>query len=234
MMDNIYYVYVYYDPRKSNEPIYVGKGREDRAYSHTKYCSNPILKYKLDKIELENLEPIIKIYKEYLKESEAFALEVKLIEKYGRIDKETGTLCNLTDGGEGQAGNIQAVEQLAVNRVKNSGTYEERYGIETANRLKLLRSEQLKGNSYGKLITKEGRKRISISSSRPKSTLHKHNMSKQFEIISPDGLVVIVVGHIGLRKYSLTVGFKEYALSCAIWKKERNYQGYTIYEKEKK
>ena len=36
----------------------------------------------------------------------AFELEIKLIAKYGRRDLKTGTLCNLTDGGEGAAGSL--------------------------------------------------------------------------------------------------------------------------------
>jgi hypothetical protein len=46
-------------------------------------------------------------------ESEAFALEVSLIAKHGRIDNSTGCLRNLTDGGEGPSGAIASPKTRA-------------------------------------------------------------------------------------------------------------------------
>lgn len=95
------YVYIYYDPRKTPvEPIYVGKGKGKRILFHKTRAKNPILKRKLDKIKALNLEPIIEKYSDNLFDEDALSLEIELIKKYGRIDLGTGTLCNLTDGGE--------------------------------------------------------------------------------------------------------------------------------------
>lgn len=75
-MDNEFYVYVWW---KDGQPIYVGKGKNKRAY--------------------RNKDVDVEIYKNNLTEEEAFNLEKQLIAQFGRADKEEGTLLNLTDGG---------------------------------------------------------------------------------------------------------------------------------------
>jgi hypothetical protein len=98
-----YYVYVYRDPRpgKNCEPIYVGKGKGRRAYSHWKReTGNPHLRNKLAKIRAAGLEPVIEIVQRFEDEKSALRYEKQLVKKYGRVDLGTGTLCNWTDGGE--------------------------------------------------------------------------------------------------------------------------------------
>jgi len=106
------YVYIYYDPRKSPiEPIYIGKGKDDRMYHHVnKVCKNPILERKLAKIKEAGLEPIIEKIIDDISDEESLRLEIEYISKYGRIDLHTGTLCNLTEGGEGSSGRIVSEE----------------------------------------------------------------------------------------------------------------------------
>jgi len=105
-----YYVYVYRDPRpgKDLQPIYVGKGRAEnrRAYFHWEKPdrTSPILGRVLAKIALMELEPIIEIVYETDDEGEAFEMERILIKQYGRRLDGSGSLCNLTIGGEGTAG----------------------------------------------------------------------------------------------------------------------------------
>src|SRR5215471_15528459 len=99
-----HYVYIYYDSRqhKQLEPIYVGKGQDDRFHFHWEIkCFNLRLRRKLDKIRAAGLKPVIKIMQHFENKETAFAYEVQLIKEYGRIDLGTGTLCNYTDGGEG-------------------------------------------------------------------------------------------------------------------------------------
>lgn len=104
-MNNIFYVYIYLDPRKPEsfdygefhfdfEPFYVGKGKKNQWLSHLWIANNPLCKeYRLNKIrkiQSLGLEPIIIKYKENLTEQEAFDLEKKLIKTIGRYGLEQG------------------------------------------------------------------------------------------------------------------------------------------------
>jgi hypothetical protein len=108
----IYYVYILRDPRKENEPFYVGKGKDKRAKSHTNSNNddNPFKTNVINKIKAAGLEPIIEYHSENLTEGIAFIQEISLIKKYGRRDLGLGPLTNLTDGGEGSSGHIRSEE----------------------------------------------------------------------------------------------------------------------------
>ena len=114
-----FYVYILRRPDKIDPfdkrkacPFYVGKGREDRIRNHrweaTSFLRNPGRKgYKvavIHKLWMQDLDFIEEIYVKELTEEQAFEIERFLIEKYGRSDRCTGTLVNLTDGGEGVSG----------------------------------------------------------------------------------------------------------------------------------
>jgi hypothetical protein len=118
-----FYVYVYLDPRpgKGLQPIYVGKGTVnlDRASDHwERRCVNPFLQSVLDKIRAAGLVPQITIAAYMDNEEEAFAMECDLIAQYGRRDIKTGSLCNLTAGGQGVAGLKYSEERLRKWREK--------------------------------------------------------------------------------------------------------------------
>ena len=120
MENNNYYVYAYTDVRKEGsfiygelslnfEPIYIGKGKNDRYRSHLK-CAfkvnnklyNSHFYRKIRKIKNRNgIFPKILIIKSGLTEEEAINYEKFLIKLIGREDKGLGPLCNMTDGGEG-------------------------------------------------------------------------------------------------------------------------------------
>ena len=119
---NIYYTYIYLDPRKPGlykyklseyenavfeyEPFYIGKGKKNRDKHHlylrtSNKTHNKHLTSKIKKIiEETNENPIILRYIDNVVEKEALDLEVKLISIIGRHDLNTGTLCNHSDGGE--------------------------------------------------------------------------------------------------------------------------------------
>lgn len=218
-MTQEHYIYIYLDPRKPGlytydnltfdyEPIYIGKGKHDRDSYHFKYCCvNEILKRKLDKIKKLNLIPIINRIFENLEDVESQRLEIELIKKIGRLNKNTGPLCNMTDGGEGCSGLIQTNEHRQKNREKNSQNYEKRYGAETAQRLRKMRSEQLKGNSYGKNISKEGKEKISKAAKRPWSEKYSEDSIKKritcYYVKSPDSSEYIIFGINDLIAFSI-------------------------------
>jgi hypothetical protein len=120
----MFYVYVYKDPRptKNQQVVYVGKGFGDRAWYHWKkrVRHNKGFGAFLALLRREKLEPIIEIVKDGLDEAEAFYEEISLIALYGRRDLNTGTLFNLTDGGEGTVGAIRTEEWKNNTRIANS------------------------------------------------------------------------------------------------------------------
>ena len=116
---NIFYVYVYLDPRKQGffkygeyefnyEPFYVGKGNSNRWRRHLtfkflKENNNRLKENKIQKIINETgKNPIVLKYKENLSDIESKNLEIEMIKNIGRKDLNLGPLTNLTDGGEGR------------------------------------------------------------------------------------------------------------------------------------
>lgn len=113
----MFYVYTYRDPRpsKNSQVVYVGKGTGRRAWAH---WEKPIHKNRgfgalLAKLRRDGLEPLIAIVKEFDDEAAAFVEEMRLIAEIGRRDLGTGTLFNLTDGGEGMCGALRTEEWRA-------------------------------------------------------------------------------------------------------------------------
>jgi len=110
-----YYVYVYFDPRFDPPvPIYVGKGRKRRARVHLKASHNRRLAGRVRKIRKAGLEPILEIETDGLTSDEALQRECTLILEFGRLDLGTGTLCNLTEGGEGATGWVPSDQTRAL------------------------------------------------------------------------------------------------------------------------
>jgi len=118
-----YYVYVYLDTRKPGnyiydnlifdyEPIYIGKGKNNRCKKHLslRFNMENYFYHKLNKIIMEGFYPEILIIKDNMTEEESFKYEVEIIKKIGKLIDNNGTLTNLTDGGEGRSGSIVSLE----------------------------------------------------------------------------------------------------------------------------
>lgn len=99
-----YYVYIFYN---EHIPIYVGYGKNMRWKVHFSMDTNIRLNRFLKKNS--NNEP--KIIADKLSIEDAKNLEKQLIAEYGRLDLKTGSLYNLTDGGDGTSGLIMTDEQ---------------------------------------------------------------------------------------------------------------------------
>lgn len=104
-----YYVYIYINPLKDNEPFYVGKGKLYRKNSHLNETNsnthNPHKYHTIQKIKrATSNDPPIKIFRSNLTNEEAIQIERGLIWAFGRADLSQGPLTNLTDGGEGPEG----------------------------------------------------------------------------------------------------------------------------------
>lgn len=92
----IYYVYEHYKPN-CDEPFYVGKGADRRAYSlcaRNKWWHNIVNKHGFE----------VRFVAENLSEMDAFWLENMCINGWGRASLKDGPLVNMTDGGDGMSG----------------------------------------------------------------------------------------------------------------------------------
>ena len=85
----MFYVYAYL--REDQTPYYIGKGKGNRAWEKNHGVNLPE-------------ESRIVLIETNLSQQDAFELEIKLIQQYGRKDLGTGILRNRTNGGEGTAG----------------------------------------------------------------------------------------------------------------------------------
>jgi NUMOD3 motif len=117
MLDQ-FYCYVYHD--ENRVPIYVGKGSKYRANTHKGKSTNRRLHNKLKKMQREGKEPVVTITV-VENEQAAFTQEARLIAQYGRADLNTGTLYNLSDGGEGSSGRQNSPTHRAKISAANTG-----------------------------------------------------------------------------------------------------------------
>lgn len=107
-------------------PIYVGKGKGKRNLEHFKpyslkqnsHKNKTLLKYNCDTLILMS----------NLSEDDAFSEEKRLIELIGRKNIKTGSLLNLTSGGQGVSGYIYSEEQLEKRSKNNIGDKNNFYG----------------------------------------------------------------------------------------------------------
>jgi hypothetical protein len=132
------------------EPFYVGKGSHakcglDRISAHygkyrlkPKSMKNNKIKSLYNKgYDIDTLKSfVIKIHTN-LTEDESFQNELTLIKIFGRLELGTGSLTNMTNGGEGTSGH----NRTNVNKNKS---YEEIYGKEKAEQLIKEKTEILK------------------------------------------------------------------------------------------
>lgn len=194
MNTKTHYVYVYCDPRKKGiftydgvdyifnyEPFYVGEGK---GYRYKRHITNYEIEWNYNTIKNGKIKSILNegydlskyiiFYKDGLDKEESLNLEKFLIEKMGRINKETGILANLTDGGDGWSG--------AISPFKGK-TYEEIHGLEKSNDLKEKRRKALIGNNYGSL--QKGKKLSEVTKKKISDVRKKEvkQLDKKFNLI---------------------------------------------------
>jgi len=176
MTQNEYYVYLYL--REDGTPYYVGKGKNDRAFSR-----------KGRNVHLPLDENNIIFHSKNLTEDEAFKIEKEVILQYGRKNNNTGILRNLTDGGEGCSGMIHredSREKLREHRINE--TYQPLSpSKEIRNKIseilqKGYAEQKYKPHMLGKNHTEEHKQKLSQKmSGRKLSEEHIKNMSIAFK-----------------------------------------------------
>jgi hypothetical protein len=107
-----FYVYVYRNP-DSNLPVYVGKGTGVRAWSHLKKSSNSQLDELIQSFCKKEVPVLPEIVFKTSDEFEALAHEAALIVKYGRLDKNTGTLFNRNNGNSGRIPSLRLTSRIS-------------------------------------------------------------------------------------------------------------------------
>lgn len=153
-----YYTYIYYDPSRNNEPIYVGKGHNKRAWVHLYSKQKHPFIQRLQYMKKNDINPVIGLYSD-LDEELSLLLEQELISKFGRKDLGKGTLLNLTDGGElGANKSVETREKMSKNNLGKILSFktrtkmsESKKGHHVSNETKLKISKSLKGKPGGML-----------------------------------------------------------------------------------
>lgn len=151
---------VYLHKKKTNDEIfYVGMGDIKRAYSKQRS--------KIWEKTVEKYGYYITIVATNLSKKDAFELECFLIKELGRKDVGTGSLLNMTDGGEGNIGlscSIKKRRKYNMSKVERNTEWKRK--ISESHKGKVFSKETLKKMSnakLGKKITEDTRKKMIAS-----------------------------------------------------------------------
>lgn len=99
MIDTRFYVYLLLDPRNHYAPFYVGKEVNRRFREHLRPKADKInarKDAKIANIRAAGLEPVVMFWERDLSSSDAYSLEVSLIQRFGRLNIDPdGILTNI-------------------------------------------------------------------------------------------------------------------------------------------
>ena len=159
-----FYIYGIFRP-DNNELFYIGKGT---GWRHLKSArpdnTNSIKNRIIKKIIKEGKEPIPKILFDNMTEEEAYSKEVELINEYGRISDGSGTLANLSLGGEGGLSGVEFSEEHKKNMsIAKIGSNNPMFGVKLSKEQKRVLSEIRKGNKnhfFGKSHKEESKEKM--------------------------------------------------------------------------
>jgi len=152
MMENNWYVYRHIRLDK-NEPFYIGIGNKKnyaRAYQTNPDRRNEIWKKIFIKTDIE-----IEIILDNLTKSQASEKEKEFIKLYGRKDLDTGSLTNMTDGGDGVWNCLRSKETKEILRQQKLGNKNPMFGKSQSYETKLKRSKSLTGQKRSDDVKKK-------------------------------------------------------------------------------
>jgi hypothetical protein len=157
MIGNNWYVYQHIRLDK-NEPFYIGIGNKknySRAFEIKPDRRNSIWCKIFSKTDIE-----VEIILDNLTKSQASEKEKEFIKLYGRKDLNTGTLCNMTDGGDGIWNCIRSEETKEKLRQQKLGDKNPMFGKSQSEETLLKRINSLTGQKR----SDETRRKQSLSS----------------------------------------------------------------------
>lgn len=211
--NQIFYNYIFVDPRKPGqysyeglnfsllfEPFYVGKGKKDRKDRHCEPFQLSKKSYKNNKIKaiIKNGYRLKNFTIQINKNTNsmcACTFEKHLIKTIGRHDQKTGTLTNLTDGGEGLLNvSFDIKNRLSLINSGNGNPQSLHYLIHIKNMSEKEAKEYLKekgkksGDSKrGSVLSNHTKKLISLSL-KGKSYIERFGIEKANELRKQRGI----------------------------------------------
>lgn len=213
-------MYVYRHRRlDTNKIFYVGIGsRKDRASS--KRGRNNLWNKIINKTDY-----IVEIIAENLESEEAKELENFLVTLYGRIDLKTGTLSNLTDGGDFRDNYTVSDEtKLKISkahkgRIQSKEWVEKRTshfkGIPLTEETKLKLSETMKG----RIPSEETRLKLSTSQkNRVYTEIELQNIKERMIKLHGKKIINTITGEIfnSISEAAHSIGMKRYTLNAKL------------------
>lgn len=146
-----------------NEPFYIGIGSDTNfKRANWKFRNNKIWNSIVNKTSYE-----VEILLDGLTWEEACNKEKEFIKLYGRKDKQTGILSNLTDGGEGTYGHILSNSSKMLISLKLKGR---KLTEETRNKMSNGMIGRIPSNK-GIKMSKEQKLKIGLANKKPKQTI---------------------------------------------------------------
>ena len=178
---NKHYLYTHYREDK-NEVFYIGigtKNSQDLKYnSYTRaYNKNKRTSYWKNIISL-NPDYKVSIILESDSYEEIKLEEIRLIKLYGRRDLNLGSLCNMTDGGDGQINRVWSKESRTKASISHTGK------VLSASHIDNIKKHLYGNKSHlGRIFTKEHRDNIS-KAGKGKTPWNKDRVLSEEEIQS--------------------------------------------------
>ena len=141
--------YVYRHIRTDkNEPFYIGIGSDanyNRAHQNSKNKRSDLW----HRVSSKGYE--VEILMDDLTWEQACEKEKEFISMYGRINKGTGTLSNLTDGGDGSLGAVISPENLLRLKEKMTGSGNHMFGVKhSAEIIEQIRQKKIGQTAWNK------------------------------------------------------------------------------------
>lgn len=109
------YVYVYIDPR-NGEPFYIGKGKENRVFSHLSEQVETDKRQRITDIRKSGQEPQIDILRYGLSDSEAMLAEAVAIDLIGK-HKLTNRIAGYHKGSSGRITSQRVISLLTAKKI---------------------------------------------------------------------------------------------------------------------